>query len=476
MNLQILNETLKIFQQGYYLKDDKRIPLLLAPSERETIHVYLPEDVMIVGRRLNQTAQKTRNGKCRFSCVNMDSITAARNLVKETSDNDRRVLVMNFANAFHAGGGVRIGANAQEEDLCRKSSLLLSLESVTAKKYYLYNNSIYTPMGTDALMITPQVEVIRDENNDLLDEPFIVSVLTCAAPDLRRGMNGMTQSGYQQMFYQRIKGMLQCAASLGYRELILGAWGCGAFRNESRLVSGLFARAFRELGETVFDKVVFAVMDRPGKEENFKVFSRCFNGTLLDETDGEPAATSGNMDVQVADIFPKKPQKTVFSAVLGDITKDHGVEAIVNAANTSLLGGGGVDGAIHRAAGRELLEECRKLHGCRTGEAKITGAYRLPCRYIIHTPGPVWNGGSSHERELLASCYRSCLELALQNHIRSIAFPSISTGVYHFPVQEAARIAVATAKAFAEEHPGCFDEIKWVLFDSRTLQIYEGTL
>lgn len=163
---------------------------------------------------------------------------------------------------------------------------------------------------------------------------------------------------------------------------------------------------------------------------------------------------------------------TQFLAVLGDITKNHNVQAIVNAANTSLLGGGGVDGAIHRAAGPELLAECRMLNGCKTGQAKITKAYNLPCEYVIHTPGPVWNGGRLHEAELLASCYRSCLEIALQKEIRSIAFPSISTGIYSYPLEEASEIAVRTVKEFVKEHPGSFDVIKWVLFDERTLQAY----
>jgi O-acetyl-ADP-ribose deacetylase len=133
--------------------------------------------------------------------------------------------------------------------------------------------------------------------------------------------------------------------------------------------------------------------------------------------------------------------------VNGDITEQH-VDAIVNAANTSLLGGGGVDGAIHAAAGPELLAECRQLGGCSTGEARITRGYRLPAKWVIHTVGPVWFGGDRGEDELLARCYRSCFALAEQHEIRTIAFPSISTGVYGFPLARAARIAVVETKAF----------------------------
>ena len=158
--------------------------------------------------------------------------------------------------------------------------------------------------------------------------------------------------------------------------------------------------------------------------------------------------------------------------IKGDITKITDVDAIVNAANNSLLGGGGVDGAIHRAAGPELLAECRTLHGCETGQAKITGAYRLPCQYVIHTVGPIWYGGERGEAELLASCYRSSLKIAMENGVRQIAFPSVSTGVYGYPVGQAAKIAVATAKDFVREHPDSFDLIEWVLFDDYTYKVY----
>ncbi len=166
----------------------------------------------------------------------------------------------------------------------------------------------------------------------------------------------------------------------------------------------------------------------------------------------------------------------MIKAVRGDITKIKDVDAIVNAANRTLLGGGGVDGAIHRAAGRKLLEECRTLNGCDTGDAKLTGAYDLPCSYVIHTVGPIWHGGAHGEAELLSSCYRRSLQVAAERGIRRIAFPSISTGVYHYPVKEAACIAVETVSKFLAEHPDAFDVVEWILFDDKTMQVYEQAI
>jgi O-acetyl-ADP-ribose deacetylase len=156
----------------------------------------------------------------------------------------------------------------------------------------------------------------------------------------------------------------------------------------------------------------------------------------------------------------------------GDITAQK-VDAVVNAANSSLLGGGGVDGAIHRAAGPGLLAECRSLHGCATGEARITGGYRLPARWVIHTVGPVWKGGGHSEEDLLAACYRNALALARDNGVRSIAFPAISTGAYGFPIERACAIALREVRQFLRANP-LPEEVRLVCFDRRTAEIFSN--
>ena len=169
----------------------------------------------------------------------------------------------------------------------------------------------------------------------------------------------------------------------------------------------------------------------------------------------------------------------MITAIKADITGLK-VDAIVNAANESLLGGGGVDGAIHRAAGPGLLAECRKLGGCPTGDAKITGGHRLPTAHVIHAVGPVWHGGGSGEAALLASCYRRCMEIAAAEGLKSIAFPSISTGVYGYPIEAAARVAVDTVRAFLAGHPAAAGaapvDVTFCCFSDRDLEVYKRCL
>lgn len=294
--IMMLKDTLKIFERGYYCKDDKKIELKLSKKEQREVKVFsrtaidnlasykLPEKVFVMGR-------------CGHSCENTDSFTLARKVDAFRNKNSKEVLVLNFANPVHPGGGVRRGALAQEEDLCRKSSLLISLESKEASIYYENNKKLRTNMGSNAIIITPKVEVIKDQDGNLLDESVVVAVMTCAAPNINTeyGYEGMTEEHYKHLIYCRIVGMLRCAAIMGYKYLVLGAFGCGAFGNDAKIVSDLFYKALKEFEldgmreKDLFNRIDFAVLSRSQDQYNFKQFYRNFGGNNFfhDEIDAE---------------------------------------------------------------------------------------------------------------------------------------------------------------------------------------------
>ena len=291
-NVRRLKETLSILRCGYYRKRIRKTKLKLSREEMEEAYVLLPETVhSIVETGVWPKSQE--DTICAYTCENLDSYALARKRYKEWNclpdkENLNKILVLNLANPVSPGGGVRRGAKAQEEDLCRSSSLLLSLESEKAKEYYGYNRQLDSYLGSDAMIFTPNVEIIRDEYGELLDETAIVSVLTCAAPMILYGREGLSNDEYSSLVLNRIRGMLACAIYCGYQRIILGAWGCGAFGNDAHVIAELFYRAVKQLGPTKGDKRLwfknmdFAILDRSEEKYNFNEFNRLFgNGSKI---------------------------------------------------------------------------------------------------------------------------------------------------------------------------------------------------
>lgn len=295
-NIQMLEDTLNIFKRGKYIKDGKTVYTKLSQKQMEECHVYLPENVQDIMNRKDFEHVHVM-GRVGVGCRNIDSLGMAQEQYKWkflfSGKSANNILVLNFANPVNPGGGVRRGARAQEEDLCRKSSLLFSLESAHAQRYYKYNRSLHTYMGSDAIILTPNVEIIKDVNGELLEESIIVSVMTCAAPMITQGMESLNDEQYKELFYNRICGMLKCAAYWGYQALVLGAFGCGAFGNDAKLVSDLFYKALKEFNydgmraKDFFRRVDFAVLDRTPGQYNFNEFNRNFEHFYRDEDNAE---------------------------------------------------------------------------------------------------------------------------------------------------------------------------------------------
>ena len=278
-----LADTLQILNQGAYTINGKTVELRLSRDRMEASHVLLPEKLAEISRQ-----KRTRPAlaePCRVDCIRQDSFAAAVGLSQNRPNREsssRPVLVLNFANPVNIGGGVYKGARAQEEDLCRRSSLLRSLESSHAFSFYRYNRGLHTHMGSDAILISPEVEVFKDESLALMGETSIVAVLTCAAPMISYGTEGMSEEAYRRMFYGRILRVLQCAAYFDYEDLVLGAWGCGAFGNDAAVVAELFEDALEAFNwdglsaRELFRNIVFAVRSKGGVSYNYTQFNERF--------------------------------------------------------------------------------------------------------------------------------------------------------------------------------------------------------
>lgn len=279
-NVSMLHHTLDIIARGSYESAGGTVKLLHGPEALQEAKVYMPDAVeaMCAENVLPDLPSPT---PCVTRCVNADTYSHARRLSADMEDSSLPVLVLNLANPVHPGGGVRRGSNAQEEDLCRKSSLLVSLESEAAKPYYEYNKALNTFMGSDAIILSPTVEIIKDDMGDLLPCPVTVAVLTCAAPMITFGLEGMSDTEYRDMFRSRIRRMLACAAYLGYRTFVPGAWGCGAFGNDAAVISDLFREALESLSlggfgwRQLFTRLDFAVLCRRNLY-NYEEFARNF--------------------------------------------------------------------------------------------------------------------------------------------------------------------------------------------------------
>ena len=363
-NIQMLEDTLDIFKRGKYVKDGKTIYTKLSQKQMEECYVYLPENVQDIMTRKDFEHVHVM-GRVGVGCRNIDSFGMAQEQYKWkflfSGKKANNILVLNFANPVNPGGGVRRGARAQEEDLCRKSSLLFSLESDYAQRYYRYNKSLHTYMGSDAIILTPNVEIIKDVNGDLLEESVIVSVMTCAAPMITQGMEGLNDEQYKELFYNRICGMLKCAAYWGYQALVLGAFGCGAFGNDAKLVSDLFYKALKEFNydgmraKDFFRRIDFAVLDKTPGQYNFNEFNRNFEHFYRDEDNAEIERAEKRKKEKEVNLDPIRG--CLFGGAVGDAL-GYAVEFIEDYAIFERYGAEGItEYALDKVTGKALISD-----------------------------------------------------------------------------------------------------------------------
>lgn len=600
-------ENARIFQDTTeFIKGSDELMKATASSINSQKLIFAGDSIPEPGLKRNKKAKVVVSGKRSFEAA--------------SGYKGKKVCVLNFASATNPGGGVLHGSSAQEESLCRCSTLYFCLSAEDMEEeFYKPHCKMGDPLYNDDLIYTPDVYVIKSDTShpERLQQHdwYKVNVITCAAPNLREhpgnSMNpnagdkpaNISEDDLEDLLESRIRRIFAMAASERNDVLILGAFGCGAFRNPPKLVAKVFHKVMDDYRE-YFETIEYAVFHTEKETENYKAFNYEFrqetksvsqkgfdlfnnnqvgslNGMsndIIDDaldaymnhpspatsmaiqealrvrmhcraqfvvpTPTQPDGSTGfgmirddkshtdffvaytgidKMDPMAGPHSVSMGMKRYMESVLvtpsdgiylnprsmgertrsfrmtgyqlfrgdllkvlrayynpayrmesvkGDIT-DIEVDAIVNAANNSLLGGGGVDGAIHDAAGKGLLEECKKLNGCETGEAKITGAYRLHAKNIIHTVGPVYSG-SENDKKLLASCYRNCLELAKANNLYSIAFPGISTGVYGYPLEEASRIAYDTVLEWLKQNRLVPLHVIFVSYNDKAKDIYDS--
>lgn len=278
-NEAIFNDTLRIIEDGYYTKDEQLVMLKYSTEESQESIVILPDEVKQIYNKCIVKGNKY-SSNCNSKCFNLDSFSLGIKTKKDYNSN--RVLVLNFANPINPGGGVRIGAKAQEEDLCRRSTLLYALESKAASKYYNYNKSRRSLSKSNTIMLHPNVEVFKNEAGILLEKPEQIAVVTCAAPIATSFEDLESKKQYEKIFYLRILSLLICAAFYEYDYLILGAWGCGAFGNDPKIVAELFRKAIYD--ESIngfkicknFKRIDFAVLSTDKNNYNFDTFDTTF--------------------------------------------------------------------------------------------------------------------------------------------------------------------------------------------------------
>lgn len=280
--IEVFEDTLRCLENGSYPYEGKNIPFHYTWKEMQQAHVLLPDVVRIL---MSRPPAKGRRKEGHIICENTDSFSAARQLKKMVTNGEKDVLVLNFASPVHPGGGVKKGARAQEEDLCRMSSLYVSLSSEKASAFYKHNRMSDETKGTGAMIFSDYVEIFKDETYNYLSAPVQVSVVTSAAPVYRAGNIAnpfLYEQKHYQTVYQRILSMLVCCANFGYRNLVLGAWGCGVFGNDAKKMAQLFDRALNgdvKGGHPLrysFDNIFFAVYDRSEDQYNYRSFKEVF--------------------------------------------------------------------------------------------------------------------------------------------------------------------------------------------------------